>query len=609
MAQRLVPLRWHLSLPLSVQPAQLWPWLLTIDSESAGQRGSTSPGMGPRRIPDIIGQLLWLCGRLAAIARLPLFAPARVIAKRAGRRSGPTNDAEACLDVMVSVPVADEASLHQWRALLSASQRVATWVSGQGPLPEPGWEGRAALADYVHGLLKAEPDLQPLGGKSVFHILKAAHDAGIPALHISGTVYQLGWGTKARRIDRSLSDTETLIGARLTHNKMRTAQLLSKAGLPGAVHACVTDIQQARSAAPAIGWPVVIKPADGERGEGVSVDVEREGLDAAFAAALRASPARRVLVERQAAGVCHRLFIAGGRLLYAVKRLPIGVHGDGLLDVAQLVEREADRAARLPPWRREPAPTIDAEAIAELSRQGLLVTDVPAAGAFVSLRRIETTAAGGIDEDVTDIVHPQNVRAAEAAASVSGLAVAGVDMISGDITRPWFENGAIINEVNYAPMLGEGLISRRHVGRYVERLMGGNGRIPVAVFVGGALAAAAARAQAARWQDMGLSAAVTSHDMTELAGGEPLIMPHDQLFDRVQALVLRRTIDALAIIVANDGLVDTGLPLEGVDHVAILDPLPGLSPGPNARIRHEQLMQLIRLWPWDQREAGLPATL
>jgi hypothetical protein len=52
-------------------------------------------------------------------------------------------------------------------------------------------------------------------------------------------------------------------------------------------------------------------------------------------------------------------------------------------------------------------------------------------------------------------LHPVNLAAALAAAEAFRLEVAGVDMISTDISVPWTENGAAINAVNGGPRRSE----------------------------------------------------------------------------------------------------------------------------------------------------------
>ena len=70
-----------------------------------------------------------------------------------------------------------------------------------------------------------------------------------------------------------------------------TAKLLRSAGLLAPVHELVNTLESAHVAAQRIGWPVVVKPYDAERGEGVQVDVQAEDLYAAFTRAYENSKA------------------------------------------------------------------------------------------------------------------------------------------------------------------------------------------------------------------------------------------------------------------------------------------------------------------------------
>jgi cyanophycin synthetase len=51
-------------------------------------------------------------------------------------------------------------------------------------------------------------------------------------------------------------------------------------------------------------------------------------------------------------------------------------------------------------------------------------------------------------------VHPENIALCKRAARLVGLDVAGVDYISEDIGRPWYEAGGIVVEVNAQPQIG-----------------------------------------------------------------------------------------------------------------------------------------------------------
>ena len=281
-----------------------------------------------------------------------------------------------------------------------------------------------------------------------------------------------------------------------------------------------------------------------------------------------ASKSAAVVVERQVAGVCHRLFVADGRLLYAVKRWPKSVHGDGVRSVAELI-RDANRHEEsLPPWQRSEPFENDAATTAALAAVGLALDTVPAPGQRVALRRIESTASGGHDEDVTDRIHPANLDIALRAAALFGLRVAGIDIIATDITRPWHESGAIVNEVNFAPLLGGGAISRTHVPTFIAGLVDGNGRIPIEAIVGGRAAMDAARARQQALSALHGECVATSHDVTLNAAGEAMSLPFKSLSERFKALLMNKQVGAIVLVVQDDALLRTGMPVDRVDHVS-----------------------------------------
>jgi cyanophycin synthetase len=78
---------------------------------------------------------------------------------------------------------------------------------------------------------------------------------------------------------------------------------------------------------------------------------------------------------------------------------------------------------------------------------------VPAAGEIVYLRRNANLSSGGTSVDVTGEVHPDNREVAERAARAIGLDIAGVDILSVDISKSLWENGGRICEINSRPGL------------------------------------------------------------------------------------------------------------------------------------------------------------
>lgn len=481
-----------------------------------------------------LASYLEMAALLFAQARMPVFDQlgVRAIVRR--------DQAKRTLSLQLDVALIDFISQQVYRRVFEAAMQACHWMARHAPTAEHREQLYQTLETQVcAGLRNMVP-----AGKSTMPVLRVAHAMGIPFMHLGAGVYQLGWGSKAHRMDRSAIETDSAMGSRMAQNKVATAGLLRLAGLPAPVHEVVDRDDAAVEAAARLGYPVVLKPLDCDRGEGVTVDVrDADAVRRAFALAHPLSRARRVIVERQVDGVCHRLFIAHGRLLYAVKRMPMGVTGDGQRSVAELVDDALRAELNKPVWDRSPLQPLDERAVQALAGAGLAPDTVPARGVLAPLRRIESTEDGGVDEDVSAVIHPDNLAAALEAARLFGLQVAGIDIITADITRPWHVQPAIINEVNFAPLFGGGDISRSHIPRFLQDLMQGDGRIPVEACADKAAALARQAAHAAQ----GLRCAFTSARETVDASGRAIVMPFDELRRRVQALALRGDVDAIVV--------------------------------------------------------------
>ena len=493
--------------------------------------------------------------------RIPAFDPFRVMTCEAR----PTN--EHTWRATVRLPCPDVAFYSVVIQTINRVMPLAVWASQTTANAANKQRFYRTIQDQVLTPYGATMSL----GSSTLEILRVAYRRSIPFLSLGKGVYQLGWGANAKTIDRSSTPGDSARSPRITANKSTTTKALSMAGLPSPINRAVKDKASALKCAQTLGWPVVVKPVDGERGEGVSVDVDETQLSVAFERAHSNSRSQTVLVEKQVDGICYRLFIAGERLLYAVKRLPIGVYGDGKCSVEELVNHAYETEKGRPHWKRSPIQPLDAVAHKVLQGNNLSGSSIPDDGQFVPLRPIETTASGGVDIDVTHHVHSDNVKAAVLAAQVMGLEVAGVDLITTDVSRPWYETGAIINEVNYAPLLGGGEISRSYIPTYLERLLDGDGRIPVEIYVGGDSALSAARERGAKLATELPGLVITTATHTESVDGQTIPMPLNGLGRRVQALTMRQSVEALIIVVQDDEVLRQGLTLDVFDQIVHVD--------------------------------------
>jgi len=493
--------------------------------------------------------------------RMPVFSPAQIVSCTAQEKKS----ADGTLwQTVIALPMLENINPSAYSLAFSLSFRLCRQLS-TSPITD---ENTSTLFNRLKKQAVAPLQSMVPAGGSTIPLLRAAFDKGIPIIHLGRGVYQLGWGCSARRFDRSTSDKDAALGAKLTMNKAVCARLLRQAGLPAPEHELVGNLAAAKIAAHRMGWPVVTKPPNLDRGEGVSVDIiDTPALERGIKYAQQAGKTDNVLVEHQVAGYCHRLFIVDDSILYGIKRLPPSICADGDHSIAELIEFNEKGQQKRPPWKRSITVPLDDLARTAIKSAGYSATSIPPAGVTIALRRIESTQWGGTYEDITAQIHPANKTVAIDAARLFNLQIAGIDIITADISRPWYENGAVINEVNFSPLLGGNELSRSYLPQYLEKLVPNNGRIPVEIFVGGDTAWQAGVEQQRQLKVNGIAAYLTNAKTTLQADGNELFIPLDSVFLRSRALLLRRDVAALIIVITPDEFDLTGMPVEYIDKI------------------------------------------
>jgi cyanophycin synthetase len=412
-------------------------------------------------------------------------------------------------------------------------------------------------------------------GPSTGSIVEAAVKRGIPFKRLtSGSLVQLGWGSRQRRIQAAEVDGTSAIAESIAQDKDLTKKLLHAAGVPVPFGRPVSDVEDGWAAARHIGLPVVVKPQDGNQGKGVTVGVaERAQFDAAYQAAAKYGG---VMVERYLPGHDFRLLVVGDKLIAAARRDPPLVIGDGIHSVRELVAE-----VNQDPRRGEGHGTsltkirIDAIAEARLAAQDLTPESVPEKGRRVVLRNNANLSTGGTATDVTDSVHPEvAARAIEAALTV-GLDICGVDVVCETVIKPLEEQNGGLVEVNAAPGLrmhispsgGKG----RDVGKAVIDHMfpdGGNGRVPVIAVTGTNGKTTTVRLAAHLLKTSGLCVGMTNTDGVYVGGRQ--IDSGDCSGPRSARNVLAHPdVDAAVLETARGGLLREGLAFDRCD-VAIV---------------------------------------
>ncbi len=403
-------------------------------------------------------------------------------------------------------------------------------------------------------------------GPSTRSIVTAARRRGIAVRRLDRySLVQLGHGAAQRRIFTAQTDRTSSIAETAAHDKELTKQLLRGVGVPVPAGRLATSAADAWQAALETGLPVVVKPTDANHGRGVSINLsDRAQIEAAYDAALDHSDG--VIVEQFALGVEHRLLVVGDRVAAAIRGEPEQVIGDGEHTIAELVAianqdplRGRDFARRL--TRIE----LDLAATLTIEQQGYTRDSKPPAGATVLIHR-----NGDLTTDVTDEMHPDAAAMAVLAAQTVGLDIAGIDLITPDISRPLEEQGGMILEVNAGPGLHMHLHPQhgkpRPVGETIVECLfpaGHDGRIPL-IGVAGASAGEQARLIGRLLRAAGHAVGTVTADGVWV-NDAPRRVSSGSLLDRARELTLHPQLTAMVVEIGPAAVFDEGLPFDRFD--------------------------------------------
>jgi GNAT-family acetyltransferase (TIGR03103 family) len=178
---------------------------------------------------------------------------------------------------------------------------------------------------------------------------------------------------------------------------------------------------------------VVVKPARGEQGRGITVGVSDDaGLERAVAHALLFCP--DVLVEELVEGDDLRVVVIDRQVVAAAVRRPAEVVGDGRSPVTELIRSTSRRRERA--TGGESSIPLDDTTAEVVAASGWAMDDVPPNGERIRVRRTANLHTGGTIEDVTDRLHPEIAAASVRAAAELGIPVTGLDFLVPDVSGP-----------------------------------------------------------------------------------------------------------------------------------------------------------------------------
>ncbi|MGA7974384.1 MAG: N-acetylglutaminylglutamine synthetase, partial [Pseudolabrys sp.] len=258
-------------------------------------------------------------------------------------------------------------------------------------------------------------------------------------------LFRLSFGGRAVSCRESLSDMTSAVALSRCDDKALTRRLLKKADLRVPEQLSVSRAHEVSAFLERHGR-VVVKPARGEQGRSVFVDLSTEDeVTRAIEQARQVSD--DVLVEEYVTGQDLRIIVIDGEVVAAAVRKPATVMGNGRHSIRELIETQSRRRAAA--TGGESRIPLDAETDRAVRASGRTLDDVLPEGECLAVRKTANLHTGGTIHDVTDDLHPTLVEAAIAGAKVLDIPLVGFDFLVPDVAGPDY----VIIEANERPGL------------------------------------------------------------------------------------------------------------------------------------------------------------
>jgi cyanophycin synthetase len=431
-------------------------------------------------------------------------------------------------------------------------------------------EIKAWMAEKIQEMRELREEVR--FGPSTGSLVEEAEHRDIPFIRLNDqSLVQLGYGVNQKRIQATTTVNTNMISVDIAGNKHATKTLLGDMGIPVPKGYRLRELEDLEDAIERIGYPVVIKPLDGNHGKGATVGIKTiEDAKVAWEKAKEYS--RYIIVEQQLMGADFRALVVNNKLIAVAERLPAHIKGNGKSTIQELIdETNADPRRGYGHEKVLTQIDVDGQTMRCIHKAGYELETVLKKGEVLNLKTTANISTGGTAIDVTDEVHPENVFLFERIAKIIGLDVAGIDVMAPNVSEPLHESGGGVIEVNAAPGFrmhlspSEGL--GRNVAEHVIEMLfppGTPARIPIFSITGTNGKTTTTRLIAHILKNSGRTVGFTTTDGTYI--GNQQITRGDNTGPVSAQLVLKDpTVDVAVLETARGGIIRSGLGFDRCD--------------------------------------------
>ncbi len=296
---------------------------------------------------------------------------------------------------------------------------------------------------FVPSRVESLDDLNPYARILADEALRRGIEVEIVDADVGEVRYTMG--ARSVLAWESLSELTSAVAMSRCDDKVVTRRVLTDAGIRVPRGQLATGGVEDEEFLASVG-ELVVKPARGEQGRGITVGVtDADGLGRAVAEARE--HCARVLLEERVHGDDLRIVVIGGEVVAAAVRRPAQVVGTGVHTIAELIDYQSRRRAAA--TGGESTIPVDRNTIDCVASAGLSMDDVLEPGRTVTVQRTANLHTGGTIHDVTDVLHADLAEVARRTADAIGIPVTGVDLIVADVTADDY----VVIEANERPGL------------------------------------------------------------------------------------------------------------------------------------------------------------
>jgi GNAT-family acetyltransferase (TIGR03103 family) len=268
---------------------------------------------------------------------------------------------------------------------------------------------------------------------------------GIEVIDADAGYFALSLGGRRIVCRESLSELTTAVAMSRCDDKVVTQRLLRRAGLRVPDQTRYDALDQAEAFLSKHG-SIVIKPARGEQGAGISVDIrDPKDMERAIKNARRIC--ETVVLEQFCSGDDLRIIVIDFEVVAAAIRRPAHVCGTGQHSISELIQIQSRR--RRAATGGESSIPMDDETERCVREAGRSMDDVLPEGELLVVRKTANLHTGGTIHDVTSKLSPQLAKAARDAARALDIPVTGLDFLVPDVSGSEY----VIIEANERPGL------------------------------------------------------------------------------------------------------------------------------------------------------------